>query len=203
MHYHNAIGSVKRHAVMWKGNYLWWNLLKEIKSKGRKKSENEKRGGEAMGRWKMQLFLLAIREQVNGSEVCSEMISIWKGRERERERSRDTKWHSDGFLTAFFLLGPIFRLVTGHLFIYLPHFLMPQIAAVSLLMVRLHQEQGQPQCKIQWMREASRWCLWKWKYLAHYLCIYFYMWGSMVWHYNKRKPFSYHTILYVNCLLLL
>lgn len=123
--------------------------------------------------------------------------------ERERERSRDTKWHSDGFLTAFFLLGPIFRLVTGHLFIYLPHFLMPQIAAVSLLMVRLHQEQGQPQCKIQWMREASRWCLWKWKYLAHYLCIYFYMWGSMVWHYNKRKPFSYHTILYVNCLLLL
>lgn len=29
LHYHNALGSVKRPAVIWKGNYLLWNLLKQ------------------------------------------------------------------------------------------------------------------------------------------------------------------------------
>lgn len=29
LHYHNALGSVKRPAVIWKGNYLLWNLLRQ------------------------------------------------------------------------------------------------------------------------------------------------------------------------------
>lgn len=29
LHYHNALGSVKRPAVIWKGNYLLWKLLRQ------------------------------------------------------------------------------------------------------------------------------------------------------------------------------
>lgn len=31
LHYHNALGSVKRPAVIWKGNYLLWNLHRHTK----------------------------------------------------------------------------------------------------------------------------------------------------------------------------
>jgi len=37
LHYHNALGSVKRPAVIWKGNYLLWNLLKQTLKYGKKK----------------------------------------------------------------------------------------------------------------------------------------------------------------------
>lgn len=82
-------------------------------------------------------------------------LSGWE----ERARERHTKWHSDGFLTAFFLLGPILCHVTGHLFIYLPHFMIPQIASISLLMVRLHctRSRASPRATFDDWKRVNRW----------------------------------------------
>jgi len=41
LHYHNALGSVKRPAVIWKGNYLLWNLLQQSKEGGGERVEGE------------------------------------------------------------------------------------------------------------------------------------------------------------------
>lgn len=41
LHYHNALGSVKRPAVIWKGNYLLWNLLQQSKEGGEERVEGE------------------------------------------------------------------------------------------------------------------------------------------------------------------
>ena len=74
LHYHNALGSVKRPAVIWKGNYLLWNLLKQTKSRrrrGRGLSWCLLDRGELMKRWKILLRLLVTCEQVNGSGVSN------------------------------------------------------------------------------------------------------------------------------------
>lgn len=70
--------------------------------------------------WKMQLPPLRNCQQVNGRFAMSWYPSGWK----ERERWRHLEWHSDGFLTAISLLGPILYHVSDinlpvYLFIFL------------------------------------------------------------------------------------
>lgn len=80
----------------------------------------------------------------------------------ERERQRHTKWHSDGFLTAFFFFSPWPHFVPCNwAFIYLFTSFHDAVNSIHFFangQVTLHQEQGQPQRDIWWLRGASRWC---------------------------------------------
>lgn len=154
LHYHNAIGSVKRLAVIWKGNCLLWNLLKQTKSRGRRRGRGwvgVYRHGKLIETWKILLPLLATWEQVNGSEVCNELISIWMGREGEAETHIMTFWWIS---TCPFSPWPHF-VARNCAFIYLFTSFLDAVNSIHFFangQVILHQEQSQPQCDIWWLR---------------------------------------------------
>lgn len=154
LHYHNATGSVKRPAVIWKGNYLLWNLLKQAKSRGRRGGRGwvgVYRRGQLIERWKIRLLLLATCEWVNGSEVCNELISIWTGREGEAETHKMTFWWISNCL---FSPWPHF-VARNRAFIYLFTSFLDAVNSIHFFtngQDTLHQEQGQPQCDIWRLR---------------------------------------------------
>lgn len=86
-------GQWKRHAVMWKGNYLWWNFLKHIRNRGRREKRKVRVRKWWWGVWKMQLSPPRTSQQVN-----RRFAMIWYS--SAGGRWRHTEWYSDGFSTA-------------------------------------------------------------------------------------------------------
>lgn len=131
---------------------------KQTKQAGGEEEEEEKeegvsgrplRQGQLIERGKIRLPLLATCEQVNGSEVCNELISIWMGREGERGRDTQNDILMD-FQLPFFSLAPFCGA-----FIYLSTSFLDAVNSIHSSangQVILHQQQGRPRCDIWWLR---------------------------------------------------